>query len=228
MSVNIDFVKKIIEEKIPGSTVLIEDPKGDGYHLEAVVVSDSFKDVPEIVRHKMVYDSLENMVGNEIHALSLKTLTNSEKDTNGKGPNLGNRVDSKDLSTDILKKIHNIIQKNDVVLFMKGTKNKPLCGFSKNVVDILSFMEVDFIDINVLTDNDINKKSEKEEHYLLDLKDVNSNDIRQGIKDYSNWPTIPQLYIKTEFIGGFDIVKDMFVSKNLHAFLKEKNIKFKE
>jgi monothiol glutaredoxin len=111
---------------------------------------------------------------------------------------------------------------------MKGTKNKPLCGFSKNVVDILSFMEVDFIDINVLTDNDINKKSEKEEHYLLDLKDVNSNDIRQGIKDYSNWPTIPQLYIKTEFIGGFDIVKDMFVSKNLHAFLKEKNIKFKE
>ena len=89
--------------------------------------------------------------------------------------------------TNINEKIKDIISKNDVVLFMKGTPDMPQCGFSMIVSNILKELKVKFNGINVLTD--------------LELKD--------GIKKYSNWPTIPQLYIKGEFIGGCDIVKEL-------------------
>ncbi|EJF90913.1 Grx4 family monothiol glutaredoxin [Bartonella vinsonii subsp. arupensis OK-94-513] len=98
--------------------------------------------------------------------------------------------------------IDNEIKKNDVVLFMKGTPNAPQCGFSGQVVQILDYLGLDYKGINILT----------------------SDELRQGIKDYSNWPTIPQLYIKGEFIGGCDIVKEMFQNNELQEFLKEKNI----
>lgn len=105
-------------------------------------------------------------------------------------------------STNIHEYIDSIIKNNDVVLFMKGTSIMPSCGFSNQVVKILSYLEVDFKDINVM---------ENEE-------------IRQGIKSYSNWPTIPQLYIKGEFIGGCDIVTEMFQNGELEQLLTENNI----
>ena len=102
--------------------------------------------------------------------------------------------------------IRETITKNDVVLFMKGTKMMPQCGFSSRVAGVLNFMGVEFQDVNVLADPE----------------------IRQGIKDFSEWPTIPQLYVKGEFVGGCDIVREMFETGELKAFLAEKGVKLDE
>ena len=103
------------------------------------------------------------------------------------------------------EKISELIEKNDVCLFMKGTPDVPQCGFSLAISNVLKHLGVSFKGINVLEDND----------------------IREGIKTFSDWPTIPQLFIKKEFIGGCDIVKEMFEKKELQAKLSEKNIPYK-
>ena len=94
------------------------------------------------------------------------------------------------------------VKTNDVVLFMKGTKDFPQCGFSGRVAQILSYLGLDYKDINVLDDMG----------------------VREGIKTYANWPTIPQLYVKGEFIGGADIVTEMFQSGELETHLAEKGV----
>jgi monothiol glutaredoxin len=94
------------------------------------------------------------------------------------------------------------IKKDDVVLYMKGTPVFPMCGFSAGVVQVLGQLDVKFQAYNVLDDQD----------------------IREGIKSYSNWPTIPQLYVKGEFVGGFDIVREMAESGELQAMLKEQGL----
>jgi monothiol glutaredoxin len=104
--------------------------------------------------------------------------------------------------TDINTKIDAEVQANDVVLFMKGTPQFPMCGFSGQVVQILTHVGVPFKGINVLDDAA----------------------IRDGIKAYSNWPTIPQLYVKGEFIGGCDITREMFQSGELQDLLAEKGV----
>ncbi len=98
--------------------------------------------------------------------------------------------------------IKDLIEKNDVVLFMKGVPQAPQCGFSAAVVQVLSQVGVPFAAVNVLQDPL----------------------IREGIKEFSNWPTIPQLYIKGEFVGGCDIVREMFQAGELTALLAEKGI----
>ena len=102
----------------------------------------------------------------------------------------------------IKEEIENIIKENEVCLFMKGTPDSPQCGFSMAVSNVLKHLHVDFKGINVLEDEN----------------------LRQGIKDFSDWPTIPQLYVKQEFIGGCDIVKEMFEKGELKKLLEEKNI----
>ena len=104
------------------------------------------------------------------------------------------------MNEEIKIQIKNEIDSNDVCLFMKGTPDAPQCGFSMAVANILKLLNVKFKGINVLED-------EK---------------LREGIKVYSDWPTIPQLYIKSEFIGGCDIVKEMFESKELQKILEKK------
>ena len=99
-------------------------------------------------------------------------------------------------------KIETLINENSVCLFMKGTPDNPQCGFSMAVSNVLKHLKVNFKGINVLEDEN----------------------IRQGIKDYSDWPTIPQLYINKEFIGGCDIIKEMFEKGDLQKLLKEKKI----
>ena len=94
------------------------------------------------------------------------------------------------------------ITSTDVVLFMKGTPEAPQCGFSSQVVQILNYLDIDFTSVNVLEDES----------------------IRNGIKEYTNWPTIPQLYVKNEFIGGADIVREMFEENELKEFFKDKGI----
>ena len=103
------------------------------------------------------------------------------------------------------KKISELIEKNEVCLFMKGTPDVPQCGFSLAISNILKHLDINFKGVNVLEDND----------------------IREGIKIFSDWPTIPQLYIKKEFIGGCDIVKEMFEKKELQAKLSENKIPYK-
>ena len=102
----------------------------------------------------------------------------------------------------INEKIKNLISQNEVCLFMKGTPETPQCGFSMAVSNILKHLNVNFKGINVLEDDQ----------------------LRQGIKDFSDWPTIPQLYIKNEFIGGCDIVKEMFEKGELKKLLIKKEI----
>ena len=103
---------------------------------------------------------------------------------------------------EINQKIESLIKDNDVCLFMKGTPDSPQCGFSMAVSNVLKHLNVNFKGVNVLEDPN----------------------LRQGIKDYSDWPTIPQLYIKNEFVGGCDIVKEMFESGELKKLFIQKKI----
>lgn len=103
---------------------------------------------------------------------------------------------------EIKEKINNLINENKVCLFMKGTPDSPQCGFSMTVTNVLKHFNVKFKGVNVLEDDN----------------------LRQGIKEYSDWPTIPQLYINKEFIGGCDIVKELFEKGDLKKILEEKKI----
>tara|TARA_Y100001970_G_scaffold16977_1_gene19137 strand:+ start:890 stop:1228 length:339 start_codon:yes stop_codon:yes gene_type:complete len=102
--------------------------------------------------------------------------------------------------------IKNNIESNDVCLFMKGTPDAPQCGFSMAVVNIFKILELNFKSVNVLE----------------------NQNVREGIKVYSDWPTIPQLYVKNEFIGGCDIIKEMYENGELANLLESKNINFKK
>lgn len=101
-------------------------------------------------------------------------------------------------------RISETIKGNDVVLYMKGTKSMPQCGFSSRVAGVLNYMGVDFADVNVLADED----------------------IRTGIKAFSDWPTIPQLYVKGEFVGGCDIITEMTLSGELDTLFAENGVTF--
>ena len=103
---------------------------------------------------------------------------------------------------EIKEKIQKLIKENDVCLFMKGTPDSPQCGFSMTVSNVLKHLNVNFKGINVLEDEN----------------------LRQGIKDYSDWPTIPQLYVKEEFIGGCDIIKEMFEKGELKKIFQNKKL----
>ena len=100
--------------------------------------------------------------------------------------------------------IQKTVDENDVVLFMKGTKLMPQCGFSSRVAGVLNFIGIEYTDVNVLADDE----------------------IRQGIKEFSDWPTIPQLYVKGEFVGGCDIITEMTLSGELDKLFEEKGVAF--
>ncbi len=106
--------------------------------------------------------------------------------------------------TDATTRIKETVTANDVVLFMKGTKEMPQCGFSSRVAGVLNYMGVDFADVNVLADDA----------------------VRQGIKDFSDWPTIPQLYVKGEFVGGCDIITEMTLSGELDTLFDENGVAY--
>ena len=108
--------------------------------------------------------------------------------------------------SEINKQLDEIIKNNKVVLFMKGTPDMPQCGFSMAVSNVLKHLEVKFTAINVYEDEG----------------------IRNGIKEYSNWPTIPQLYVNEEFVGGCDIIKEMFEKTELQKLFEDKGVEFKK
>ena len=106
--------------------------------------------------------------------------------------------------SDATTQIDETVKANDVVLYMKGTKEMPQCGFSSRVAGVLNYMGVNFADVNVLADEG----------------------LRQGIKDFSDWPTIPQLYVKGEFVGGCDIITEMTLSGELDTLFAENGVTF--
>ncbi|MCO4825867.1 Grx4 family monothiol glutaredoxin [Amylibacter sp.] len=106
--------------------------------------------------------------------------------------------------TDANAQIQDTVTNNDVVLFMKGTASMPQCGFSSRVAGVLNYMGVQFSDVNVLADDA----------------------VRQGIKDFSDWPTIPQLYVKGEFVGGCDIITEMMLSGELDTLFTENGVSY--
>jgi len=110
------------------------------------------------------------------------------------------------MNQNIKEKISNLVKSNDVCLFMKGTPDVPQCGFSSAVSNVLKHLQVKFNGINVLEDPE----------------------LRQGIKEFSDWPTIPQLYVKGEFVGGCDIIKEMFEKGELQKKFDNKNIVYKK
>ena len=109
-----------------------------------------------------------------------------------------------DASTDAKARIDETVKSHDVVLYMKGTKTMPQCGFSSRVAGVLNYMGVEYTDVNVLEDEG----------------------IRQGIKDYSDWPTIPQLYVKGEFVGGGDIITEMTLSGELDQLFEQNGVSY--
>jgi len=110
------------------------------------------------------------------------------------------------MSDDVHTSIDNAVKGNDVLLFMKGTPTFPQCGFSSVVVQVLDYLGVEYQAVNVLDDQG----------------------VREGIKSYSNWPTIPQLYVKGEFVGGCDIIKEMFEAGELREFMAEQGIEMED
>jgi len=108
------------------------------------------------------------------------------------------------MSTSAEETIKHTVTSNDVVLFMKGTKTMPQCGFSSRVAGVLNYMGVEYADVNVLDDDG----------------------VRQGIKDYSDWPTIPQLYVKGDFVGGCDIITEMTLSGELDELLEKSGVSY--
>jgi len=106
------------------------------------------------------------------------------------------------MSDDVQTSIENAVKGNDVLLFMKGTPTFPQCGFSSVVVQVLDYLGVEYQAVNVLEDQG----------------------VREGVKAYSDWPTIPQLYVKGEFVGGCDIIKEMFEAGELKEYMSEKGI----
>ena len=107
--------------------------------------------------------------------------------------------------SEIKTEISKLVKSDKVVLFMKGTPDFPQCGFSAQVVDILNYLGVNFSSFNVLEDNN----------------------LREGIKEFSDWPTIPQIYVNNEFIGGCDIFREMLENKEIESFLKDNNVNYK-
>ena len=107
--------------------------------------------------------------------------------------------------SEIKTEISKLVKSDKVVLFMKGTPDFPQCGFSSQVVDILNYLGVKFSSFNVLEDNN----------------------LREGVKEFSDWPTIPQIYINNEFIGGCDIFREMLENNEIESFLKDNNVNYK-
>ena len=219
-------IERLIRAGIPDAEVTIRDLAGDGDHYAATVIAASFRGKSRVQQHQLVYNALQGRDGRKIaragaadrgagrglmaksghqgsglytaHWATYMDERDPESAQNGRGHKRGHMA--------IEQFIDNEVKNNDVVLFMKGTPQFPQCGFSGQVVQILDYLGVPYKGMNVLE----------------------NEDLRNGIKSYSNWPTIPQLYVKGEFVGGCDIIREMFQAGELQGLMKEKGLPVKE
>ena len=177
-----------IREGLEGVTLLeLEDLTGTRDHYRAVVVASAFEGLNRVQQHQAVYAALGELMDGPVHALSLT-------DAHAGGLERSGEMTMGDVVRD---RIQALVDEHAILLFMKGTRTFPQCGFSHRAVEILKRCEATFETVNVLEDPD----------------------IRQGIKSFANWPTIPQLYVDGKFIGGSDILMEMFESGELQPII---------
>lgn len=181
MPINIDILRSRILSHLPDAEVTITDTVGDGNHLSAVVVSKKFQGLTRLAQHQLVYRAVGQDLGTTLHALALVT-----------------KCPAQEITMTIHEQIASEVKNNRVVIYMKGTADAPLCGFSAQVINIFNHLGVNYKAINVLEDPA----------------------LREGIKSFNNWPTIPQIFINGEFVGGCDIIREMFQSNELQDLLK--------
>ena len=189
-------IERLIKTGLPDAEVTIKDLEGDGNHYEAHVASRLFLGKTRVQQHKMVYDALGGRMGGVLHALALNTVIRQIPGEATMPSDEGKKAMSAQKTHDLIRKE---ITSNDIVLFMKGTKQSPQCGFSSQVVQILGHLGVDYKDINVLE----------------------APSLRDGVKSYANWPTFPQLWVAGELVGGSDIIAEMFESGELQPLVKD-------
>ena len=201
MAMDAAMIERLIKESLPDAQVSIEDLRGDGDHYAAHVVSGAFRGKSRVQQHQMVYQALRGRMGNELHALALQT-ERARGLAPATQPQLPHTIEDEKMDNTTHDRIRQQVTETPVVLFMKGTPVFPQCGFSAAVVQILSHLGVKFKGVDVLADPS----------------------VRQGIKEFSNWPTIPQLYVKGEFVGGCDIIREMFETGELQQVLEEKGV----
>ena len=190
-------IERLIKEALPDAQVTIEDLRGDGDHYAALIVSSAFAGKTRVQQHQIVYQALQGRMGTALHALALTTAAPNRTSALARGTSQMNE-------NPVFTRIRQEITDNPVVLFMKGTPMFPQCGFSAAVVQALTNMGVKFKGIDVLTDPG----------------------LREGIKQFANWPTIPQLYVGGEFVGGCDIVREMYQSGELQQLLEQKGVAY--
>ena len=188
-------IEALIKAALPDARVTVEDLAGDGDHYAATVVSETFRGIPRVKQHQIVYAALRGRMGGELHALALQTSAPNPK--RQARPHRRERP-----MAEVFERIETEVGQNPVMLYMKGTPMFPQCGFSARVVQILTHLGVPFNSANVLEDME----------------------LREGIKEFSQWPTIPQLYVAGEFVGGCDIIMEMFQSGELETLLAEKGV----
>lgn len=177
-------MKNEITQKIMAAmpTATVEVRSDDGVHYELTVSYEGFGCLPKVKQHRMVYEALGNMFDEGLHALAIHT-----------------KIPEKGEDMAIQEKIGALVKSHPVVLFMKGDKHQPMCGFSARVVSVLNHLDVDYTAVNVLEDDA----------------------IREGVKVFADWPTIPQLYIDGTFVGGCDIICEMYENGELTSLINQ-------
>ena len=204
MAMEAGEIEKLIREALPDARVTIEDLRGDGDHYAAHVVSAQFKGKTRVQQHQMVYQALKAGWAASFTRWHCRPrcprVERQERPSNARS----SRAEGVERMSDnpVFQQIERELSGSDVVLFMKGSPVFPQCGFSAAVVGVLSHLGVRFKGVDVLQDPA----------------------LRQGIKEYSSWPTIPQLYVKGEFVGGCDIVREMYETGELEQVLTDKGV----
>ena len=201
MPMDMQEIEQLIREALPDAQIHIDDLRGDGDHYAARVISAAFAGKSRVEQHQMVYRALRGRMGDQLHALALQTGVPRGRLSGSETRGDFNMMEAT-ISAPAENRIRGLVDEHQVVLFMKGTPVFPQCGFSATVVQMLSLLGVRFKGVDVLEDPE----------------------IRQGIKSFSDWPTIPQLYVKGEFVGGCDIVREMYETGELAEFLSTKGI----
>ena len=198
-------IADMIRAAIPDAEVEITDLAGDGDHYAARVVAESFRGMSRVAQQRAVYAALGGRMGGVLHALQLTSaVPNYPQTFIMRAALCGRRPTGLDqpMTDAVHQRIAEIVNSSDVVLFMKGTPLFPQCGFSSRAVAILDHLGVAYESVDVLQDQL----------------------VRQGIKAFSDWPTIPQLYVKGEFVGGSDIMMEMYEAGELQQLMTDEGV----
>jgi monothiol glutaredoxin len=197
---------RLIKDYLPDAVIEVEDLREDGDHYAVRVESAAFAGQTLPDQHRMVFTALQGRVGGVLRSLTLTTAPIEGSSSEKGEQSAPNSKPRQNIDPNIVERIRADVNANDVVLYMKGTPVFPQCSFSAQAVQILGILGVTFKSVDVLVDPM----------------------IRQGIRDFSNWPTIPQLYVRGAFVGGADVIRQMFESGDLQKLFADCKIAYTE